>query len=62
MELNDGLVEERPQLYSCFEEYISAPSIVSRSRFSRIFKSHVSKDGLVGHHCKERLIGLANFI
>jgi hypothetical protein len=24
--------------------------------------AYVSKDGLVGHHCKERLIGLANFI
>jgi hypothetical protein len=23
---------------------------------------YVSKDGLVGHHCKERPIGLANFI
>jgi hypothetical protein len=22
----------------------------------------VSKDGLIGHHCKERPIGLANFI
>jgi hypothetical protein len=24
--------------------------------------AYVSKDGLVGHHCKERPIGLANFI
>jgi hypothetical protein len=24
--------------------------------------AHVSKHGLVGHHCKERPIGLANFI
>jgi hypothetical protein len=24
--------------------------------------AYISKDGLVGHHCKERLIGLANFI
>jgi hypothetical protein len=24
--------------------------------------AYVSKDGLVSHHCKERLIGLANFI
>jgi hypothetical protein len=24
--------------------------------------AYVSKDGLVGHHWKERLIGLANFI
>ena len=23
---------------------------------------YVSKDGLVGHHCKERPIGLGNFI
>jgi hypothetical protein len=23
--------------------------------------AYVSKDGLVGHHCKERPIGLANF-
>jgi hypothetical protein len=24
--------------------------------------AYLSKDGLVGHHCKERPIGLANFI
>jgi hypothetical protein len=24
--------------------------------------AYVSKDGVVGHHCKERPIGLANFI
>jgi hypothetical protein len=24
--------------------------------------AYVSKDGLVGHHCKERPIGFANFI
>jgi hypothetical protein len=24
--------------------------------------AYVSEDGLVGHHCKERPIGLANFI
>jgi hypothetical protein len=24
--------------------------------------AYVSKDGLVGHHCKERPIGLSNFI
>jgi hypothetical protein len=24
--------------------------------------AYISKDGLVGHHCKERPIGLANFI
>jgi hypothetical protein len=24
--------------------------------------AYVSKDGLAGHHCKERPIGLANFI
>jgi hypothetical protein len=24
--------------------------------------AYVSKDGLIGHHCKERPIGLANFI
>ena len=24
--------------------------------------AYVSKDGLLGHHCKERPIGLANFI
>jgi hypothetical protein len=24
--------------------------------------AYVSKDGLVGHHCKKRPIGLANFI
>jgi hypothetical protein len=24
--------------------------------------AYVSKDGLVGHHCKERPIGLTNFI
>ena len=24
--------------------------------------AYVSKDGLVGHHCKERPIGLANFV
>jgi hypothetical protein len=24
--------------------------------------AYVSKDGLVGHHCKERPIGYANFI
>ena len=24
--------------------------------------AYVSKDGLVGHHCEERSIGLANFI
>jgi hypothetical protein len=24
--------------------------------------AYVSKDGLVGHHCKEKPIGLANFI
>jgi hypothetical protein len=29
----------------------------------KFFKNrNVSKDGLVGHHCKERPIGLANFI
>jgi hypothetical protein len=27
-----------------------------------VFTAYVSKDGLVGHHCKERPIGLANFI
>jgi hypothetical protein len=27
-----------------------------------ILAAYVSKDGLVGHHCKARPIGLANFI
>jgi hypothetical protein len=37
-----------------------------RNRFEKIkiksLAAYVSKDGLVGHHCKERPIGLANFI
>jgi hypothetical protein len=28
----------------------------------KVLAAYVSKDGLGGHHCKERPIGLANFI
>jgi hypothetical protein len=36
-------------------ELSSTPELLSLA-------AYVSKDGLVGHHCKERPIGLANFI
>jgi hypothetical protein len=36
-------------------ELTSTPELLS-------IAAYVSKDGLVGHHCKERPIGLANFI
>jgi hypothetical protein len=36
-------------------ELISTPELLSLA-------AYVSKDGLVGHHWKERPIGLANFI
>jgi hypothetical protein len=36
-------------------ELTSTPELLSLA-------AYVSKDGLVGHHCKERPIGLANFI
>jgi hypothetical protein len=36
-------------------ELISTPELLTLA-------AYVSKDGLVGHHCKERPIGLANFI
>jgi hypothetical protein len=36
-------------------ELTSTPELLS-------LDAYVSKDGLVGHHCKERPIGLANFI
>ena len=36
-------------------ELTSIPELLSLA-------AYVSKDGLVGHHCKERPIGLANFI
>jgi hypothetical protein len=36
-------------------ELTSTPGLLSLAAF-------VSKDGLVGHHCKERPMGLANFI
>jgi hypothetical protein len=36
-------------------ELSSTPELLSLA-------AYVSKDGLVGHHCKERSIGLANFI
>jgi hypothetical protein len=36
-------------------ELISIPELLSLA-------AYVSKDGLVGHQCKERPIGLANFI
>ena len=36
-------------------ELTSTPELLSLA-------AYVSKDGLVGHHCKERRIGLANFI
>jgi hypothetical protein len=35
-------------------ELTSTPELLSLA-------AYVSKDGLVGHHCKERPIGLANF-
>lgn len=38
MELSDGLLEERPQLYACFDRLVSAGSIVSRSRCRVRFK------------------------
>ena len=36
-------------------ELTSTPELLSLA-------AYLSKDGLVGHHCKERPIGLANFI
>jgi hypothetical protein len=36
-------------------ELTSTPELLSLA-------AYVSKDGLVGHHCKEKPIGLANFI
>jgi hypothetical protein len=36
-------------------ELTSTPELLSLA-------AYVPKDGLVGHHCKERPIGLANFI
>ena len=36
-------------------ELTSTPELLSLA-------AYVSKDGLVGHHCKERPIGLANFV
>jgi hypothetical protein len=36
-------------------ELISTPELLTLA-------AYVSKDGLVGHHCKERTIGQANFI
>jgi hypothetical protein len=36
-------------------ELISTPELLSLA-------AYVLKNGLVGHHCKERPIGLANFI
>ena len=36
-------------------ELTSIPELLSLA-------AYVSKDGLVGHHCKERPIGLANFV
>jgi hypothetical protein len=36
-------------------ELSSTPELLSLA-------AYVSKDGLFGHHCKERPIGLANFI
>lgn len=38
MKLSDSLLEERPQLYPCFDRHISAGSKVSSSRFSMKFK------------------------
>jgi hypothetical protein len=36
-------------------ELTSTPELLSLA-------AYISKDGLVGHHCKERPIGLANFM
>lgn len=38
MKVSDSLLEERPQLYPCFDGHISAGSKVSSSRFSMKFK------------------------
>jgi hypothetical protein len=35
----------------------------SRSTMSNFLRNrHVAEDGLAGHHCEERLLGLSNFI
>jgi hypothetical protein len=41
---------------------IHTPELGTRLRGLRELAIYVSKDGLVGHHCKERPTGLANFI
>jgi hypothetical protein len=44
--------------------FISAPNFVSVTSTPELLTlaAYISKDGLVGHHWKERPIGLANFI
>jgi hypothetical protein len=41
---------------------VREPHLNSHQSPSRTQAGYVSKDGLVGHHWKERPIGLANFI
>jgi hypothetical protein len=58
-------------LFVCLFSFLSLNAFIFYWIFLFLFKSfihllslaaYVSKDGLVGHHCKERPIGLTNFI